>query len=75
MTSVEEGSIVKLVDERNQFIAKGYFGKQNKGIGWVLSSKENVSFDQEFFEKSLKEAIEQRKSYLSKFRNDCISGV
>ncbi|MDR7238164.1 class I SAM-dependent rRNA methyltransferase [Neobacillus drentensis] len=61
--SVEEGSIVKLVDERNQFIAKGYFGKQNKGIGWVLSSKENVSFDQEFFEKSLKEAIEQRKSY------------
>jgi 23S rRNA (cytosine1962-C5)-methyltransferase len=61
--SVEEGSIVKLVDERNQFIAKGYFGKQNKGIGWVLSSKENASFDQEFFEKSLKEAIEQRKSY------------
>ncbi|MEH6905843.1 class I SAM-dependent rRNA methyltransferase [Neobacillus drentensis] len=61
--SVEEGSIVKLVDERNQFIAKGYFGKQNKGIGWVLSSKENASFDQEFFGKSLKEAIEQRKSY------------
>jgi len=61
--SVEEGSIVKLVDERNQFIAKGYFGKQNKGIGWVLSSKENASFDQEFFGKSLKKAIEQRKSY------------
>ncbi len=61
--SVEEGSIVKLVDERNQFIAKGYFGKQNKGIGWVLSKKENVSFDQEFFENCLKEAIKQRKSY------------
>jgi 23S rRNA (cytosine1962-C5)-methyltransferase len=54
---VEEGSIVKLVDERNIFIAKGYYGKQNKGIGWVLSRKENDSFDQRFFEKMLKESI------------------
>ncbi|MFP5106692.1 class I SAM-dependent rRNA methyltransferase [Neobacillus sp. C211] len=60
---VEEGSIVKLVDERNIFIAKGYYGKQNKGLGWVLSRKENDSFDQRFFEKMLKEAIKERESF------------
>ena len=60
---VEEGSIIKLVDDRNVFISKGYYGKQNKGLGWVLSRKENVSFDLLFFEKMLKEAIKQRESF------------
>jgi 23S rRNA (cytosine1962-C5)-methyltransferase len=45
---VKEGSIVKLVDEKNNFIAKGYYGKQNKGLGWVLSKNENILFDQSF---------------------------
>jgi 23S rRNA (cytosine1962-C5)-methyltransferase len=60
---VEEGSIIKLVDDRNVFIAKGYYGKQNKGLGWVLSRKENVSFDPLFFENMLKEAIKHRRSF------------
>ena len=38
---------VELVDSQNQFIAKGYLGKQNKGIGWVLS-QQNIPFDQSF---------------------------
>ncbi|WHY87277.1 class I SAM-dependent rRNA methyltransferase [Neobacillus novalis] len=61
--TVKEGSIVKLVDERNRFIGKGYYGKQNKGLGWVLSRKENVSIDQNFFRKKLKEAIKDRESF------------
>ncbi|MDF2859580.1 MAG: rRNA methyltransferase, partial [Neobacillus sp.] len=36
----EEGSMIKLVDEQHRFIAKGYYGKQNKGLGWVLSKNE-----------------------------------
>ncbi|WP_258863618.1 hypothetical protein [Enterococcus faecium] len=32
---------VELVDSQNQFIAKGYLGKQNKGIGWVLSQQKS----------------------------------
>ena len=59
----EEGSIIKLVDDRNVFIAKGYYGKQNKGLGWILSRKENVSFDSLFFENMLKEAFRQRESF------------
>jgi 23S rRNA (cytosine1962-C5)-methyltransferase len=44
-----EGTIIKLIDSKKKFIAKGYFGKQNKGLGWILSYKENEKFDKEFF--------------------------
>ena len=60
---VKEGSIVKLVDEKNSFIAKGYYGKQNKGLGWVLSRQETMSIDQRFFENKLKEAFKDREPF------------
>jgi 23S rRNA (cytosine1962-C5)-methyltransferase len=56
----EEGSMIKLVDEQHRFIAKGYYGKQNKGLGWVLSKNEREVFNQEFFSKKLKTAIDHR---------------
>jgi 23S rRNA (cytosine1962-C5)-methyltransferase len=59
----EEGSIINLVDEQNQFIAKGYYGKQNKGLGWVLSNIENEQFDHRFFEKTLKAAFGKRDHF------------
>jgi 23S rRNA (cytosine1962-C5)-methyltransferase len=59
----EEGSIVKLVDEQNRFIAKGYHGKQNKGYGWVLSRNELDLFDQKFFMNKIKLAINERKKF------------
>ena len=34
-----EGSIVKLFDEKKNFVAKGYHGIQNKGYGWVSFSQ------------------------------------
>ncbi|WP_216830219.1 class I SAM-dependent rRNA methyltransferase [Alkalihalobacterium elongatum] len=55
-----EGTVVKLVDERNQFIAKGYYGEQNKGFGWILSQGENETFDQAFFQAKLSEAFKHR---------------
>ena len=48
----KEGSIIKLVDERNHFIAKGYFGKQNKGFGWILTRNEKESIDGSFLKRS-----------------------
>ncbi|WP_404330546.1 class I SAM-dependent rRNA methyltransferase [Mesobacillus maritimus] len=57
----EEGSIVRLVDERKQFLAKGYYGKQNKGFGWVLSRNEQDQFDRHFFKQKLQEAIKRRQ--------------
>ncbi|MBT2655196.1 class I SAM-dependent rRNA methyltransferase [Bacillus sp. ISL-18] len=61
----EEGTLVRLVDERNKFIARGYFGKQNKGYGWVLSRNEHEPIDQRFFVNKLKEAINDRKSFFN----------
>ena len=44
----EEGTIVRLVDKYRRFVAKGYYGNQNKGIGWVLTKKENEEIDFDF---------------------------
>ncbi|MDQ0200726.1 class I SAM-dependent rRNA methyltransferase [Neobacillus ginsengisoli] len=61
--AVEEGTIIRLVDEKNKFIAKGYFGKQNKGYGWVLSRSENEQIDQRFFLNKMRDAIKYREPF------------
>ncbi|MCM3588204.1 class I SAM-dependent rRNA methyltransferase [Mesobacillus maritimus] len=58
----EEGTIVRLVNEKKQFLAKGYYGKQNKGFGWVLTRDEQEQFDRNFFIKKLSKAIQRRKA-------------
>ncbi|PEZ10468.1 RlmI/RlmK family 23S rRNA methyltransferase [Bacillus sp. AFS018417] len=58
-----EGTIVKLVDEKKNFIGKGYYGKQNKGYGWILTRKEQEQIDQSFFEKKIKSALSKRKNF------------
>lgn len=55
-----EGTIINLIDEKSKFIAKGYYGVQNKGYGWVLTQKENEDIDLEFFKKKLIVAINKR---------------
>ena len=57
---IEEGSLVNLVDSNSHYIATGYYGIQNKGIGWVLSRKEKEKIDKVFFAKRIREAIEKR---------------
>ncbi len=57
----KEGMVVQLVNEKGQFIGKGYYGKQNKGYGWILTQKENEKIDQSFFERKIKTAFEKRK--------------
>jgi len=61
----EEGTIIRLVDEKNKFIATGYFGKQNKGYGWVLSRNENEQVDQRFFVNKIKAAIKYREPFFN----------
>ncbi|MFK5975338.1 MAG: class I SAM-dependent rRNA methyltransferase [Sulfurovum sp.] len=60
---LQEGTIVHLVDNRKKFIAKGYYGVQNKGYGWILSRNQNQSIDKTFFQNKIKEAIAYRKSF------------
>ncbi|RDW21258.1 class I SAM-dependent rRNA methyltransferase [Oceanobacillus chungangensis] len=59
----EEGAIVNLVDNNRQFIAKGYYGEQNKGIGWVLSHDKWEKIDDEFFKDKILTAINKREAF------------
>ncbi|MDZ5252177.1 class I SAM-dependent rRNA methyltransferase [Clostridium sp. LIBA-8841] len=66
----KEGELVKLVDEKNRFVARGYHGKQNKGYGWILSTKENTKIDISFFERKIISALNKRAGlYRSKDTN------
>jgi len=60
-----EGSIIHLLDDRKKFIAKGYYGKQNKGYGWVLSTKKAVKTDVAYFTGKIKSAIKYREDFYS----------
>ncbi|GGH88462.1 23S rRNA (cytosine1962-C5)-methyltransferase [Pullulanibacillus pueri] len=59
----EEGILVKLVDEHQRFIAKGYYGRQNKGYGWVLTQKETEPIDQHFFLRKIEQALKARQAF------------
>ncbi|WP_042141975.1 class I SAM-dependent rRNA methyltransferase [Paucisalibacillus sp. EB02] len=62
---IEEGTIVNLVDEKNKFIAKGYYGRQNKGYGWVLSKNEHEKFDKNFFKNKIVAAFNRRENFFT----------
>ena len=62
-----EGEIFVLSDHKNRFIAKGYLGKQNKSLGWLLSWKENEPIDRRFFTNKLIVALNKRVRY---FKDD-----
>jgi 23S rRNA (cytosine1962-C5)-methyltransferase len=59
----EEGTIVNLITTNNKFIGRGYYGRQNKGYGWVLTYDKNVQLDTQFFTKKITEAVSKRKSF------------
>ncbi|WP_217585881.1 class I SAM-dependent rRNA methyltransferase [Lentibacillus saliphilus] len=63
--TISEGSLIHLVDDKQRFIAKGYYGKQNKGIGWVLTNKETEVIDTAFFKKMLAAALNKRAHFFS----------
>jgi len=61
----EEGALLRLMDNHNRFIGTGYYGLQNKGIGWVLTTDANEKIDQAFFMKKLKKAIQNREAFFN----------
>ncbi|HSJ37052.1 MAG TPA: class I SAM-dependent rRNA methyltransferase [Planococcus sp. (in: firmicutes)] len=61
----EEGTILKLTDKQGRFVAKGYYGNQNKGVGWVLTRNETEGIDQAFIERKLIEAMRRRRDFFN----------
>ncbi|AMM99116.1 class I SAM-dependent rRNA methyltransferase [Bacillus pumilus] len=60
VSSVKEGELIEWVDERGAFLGKGYYGVQNKGIGWVLTFDANEKIDHAFFVSKLEQAAKSR---------------
>lgn len=58
----QEGSIIKFVDRNWRFVAKGYYGNQNKGVGWVLTRKIDEDIDFEFFKSKIVTALGRREA-------------
>ncbi|WP_102693318.1 class I SAM-dependent rRNA methyltransferase [Rummeliibacillus pycnus] len=63
--SLEEGEIFRLADQHNHYIGTGYYGHQNKGIGWVLTTKEHEQIDQSFFNKKINIALSHREDFFN----------
>ncbi|MEK3856077.1 class I SAM-dependent rRNA methyltransferase [Cytobacillus sp. FSL H8-0458] len=59
---IEEGAVIELADESGRFIGKGYYGKQNKGRGWILSRNPQETFGEAFFAKKFQEALRRREA-------------
>jgi len=64
----KEGTILNLYDDKKNFISRGYFGRQNKGFGWILTQKEDETIDINFFTDKIKIALAYRKLF---FEDNC----
>ncbi|SDO51363.1 class I SAM-dependent rRNA methyltransferase [Alkalicoccus daliensis] len=61
----EEGQLLEVVLEDGTFIGRGYYGEQNKGVGWILTQKEKEAVDEKLFEKKLMIALGRRSELLA----------
>jgi len=59
----EEGTLVNLYDTKHNFIARGYYGIQNKGSGWVLTRQKDEIINVDFFKKTIQSALNYRKNF------------
>lgn len=64
--AVEEGTILKIVRPNRKYIATGYYGKQNKGIGWVLTNNPSEEINEAFFEEKFRHSISKRDMFYKK---------
>ena len=59
----KEGTILNLLDTQKRFVAKGYYGRQNKGYGWILSTQKSQKIDTNFFGLKIKKALSSRADF------------
>lgn len=57
-----EGDIIALYDKKQNFLGRGYYGKQNKGCGWILSYSKKSEFSSKFFYDKMRNAFSKRLS-------------
>ena len=61
---IAEGTLLRLIDRKGQFLATAYYGLQNKGLGWILTNKKE-QIDTGFFATKLALAFQKRADLFS----------
>ena len=61
----QPGEVIGLVDHQNHCFAKAYLGAQNKGIGWVISLKNEEDLNAAWFYQLFLKAREKRQAFFS----------
>ncbi|WP_100374280.1 class I SAM-dependent rRNA methyltransferase [Bacillus sp. FJAT-45037] len=59
----KEGMVINLVDKKGTFLGRGYYGRQNKGYGWILTTNEQEAIDSSFFDVRIKKALDHRSRF------------
>ena len=60
----EEGVILRILDDKKNYIGTGYYGVQNKGIGWIITQEPEEYIDAHFFAKKIEMAIQHRRNIM-----------
>ncbi|WP_309090963.1 class I SAM-dependent rRNA methyltransferase [Domibacillus sp.] len=60
----EEGDILRILDDKKNYIGTGYYGVQNKGIGWVITREPEEYIDAAFFARKIEAAFQHRKELM-----------
>lgn len=53
----------QFITESGEYIGTGYIGKQNKGIGWIVSRDKKIVIDKKFFSIVFSKAINKRQEF------------
>ncbi|WP_067841671.1 class I SAM-dependent rRNA methyltransferase [Amphibacillus sediminis] len=61
----QEGTVIDLIEQGGKFLARGYYGRQNKGYGWVLTQNKSETIDQLFFSNKIATAVTKRDTFFS----------
>lgn len=59
----DEGSLIKLYSETNEYLGTGYYGEQNKAVGWLLTTNEREEINATFFKEKILYAIKKRAHF------------
>lgn len=60
----EEGDILRILDDKKNYIGTGYYGLQNKGVGWIITREPEEYIDAAFFARKIDAALQQRKELM-----------
>lgn len=56
----EEGQIIRLDTPNGSYVGTAYYGRQNKGYGWMLTQNESEAINEAFFVQRLAKALSYR---------------